>query len=115
MNDRFFPFAISQIWQIPFVVLYICGVIFALNHREIGKASNYAAFGFGALAVSQILGSLHMYLMWEMRFDGASDTMRLATLTTAFAIPRALLSLGGVGLVMAAIFVKRPPVNPSRL
>ena len=115
MNDRLIAYAAAQIWQVPFIALYILGVIFAANRRDIGKASSYAAFGFGALALSQILGSLLAYLMMEARFEGNYDGLRMAGVATAFFIPRTLLEFGGIGLVMAAIFAKRPPANPSRL
>jgi hypothetical protein len=115
MNDRLIAYAAAQIWQVPFIVLYVLGVIFAVNRRDIGKASSYAAFGFGALALAQILGSLFSYLMMEARFDGSHDAMRMASMATAFFIPRTLLEFGGIGLVMAAIFAKRPAANPSRL
>jgi len=115
MNDRFIVFAAAQIWQVPYIVLYILGVIFAVNRRDIGKASTYAAFGFGALALAQILGSLFSYLMIEASFEGTHDGMRMAGLSTGFFVPRTLLGFGGMALLMAAIFAKRPAANPSRL
>jgi hypothetical protein len=115
MNDRLIAYAAAQIWQVPFIALYILGVIFAVNRRDIGNASSYAAFGFGALALAQIMGSLFSYLMMEARFEGTYDAMRMATISTAFFISRTILEFGGIGLVMAAIFAKRPAASPARL
>ena len=115
MNDRLMVFAAGQLWQIPFLVLYILGVILALNNRRIGNAARYAAIGFGALALSQCVSSVQSYLIADMRLDGSHDIGRMAAISTVAFTIRTVLAFGGMGLIMAAIFAKRPAPDPSRL
>src|SRR5882672_11928979 len=114
MNFReLLVFFAQQIWQIPFLVIYILGLILAFNHREIGKGSTYAALGFAALILAQCVGALQGYLMMQMRADGSHDLARMAYISTSIMIPRTLLGFAGMGLVLAAIFARRPSVSPS--
>ena len=112
--DRLMPILATQIWFLPFLAVYILGLIFALSRRDIGNASQYAAFGFGLLILGVALSSVNMYNMITMRDSGDYSLSTFARNATLFRFGIMALNLGGWGFILAAIFAKRPP-PPSRV
>jgi hypothetical protein len=112
--DKWMTVLAMQMWSLPFLALYILGLVMALNRRDIGPASKYAALGFGLMALGVLTSSVSSYLMFSMREEGNFQLSRIAMVTTAFTFTRTLVNLAGWGLILAAIFAKRPP-PPSRV
>jgi hypothetical protein len=107
--DKWMAVMAMQIWNLPFLALYIVGLVLALNRRDIGPASKYAALGFGLMALGVLISSVSSYLMFSMREEGNFPLPRIAVVTTALTLTRTVVNVAGWGLILAAIFAKRPP------
>ena len=112
--DRLMSILATQIWYLPFLAIYILGLVFALSRRDMGKASQYAASGFGLMILGLALSSVNMYQMITMRESGDYSLSAFARNSALFHFATMALNLGGWGFILAAIFAKRPPV-PSRV
>jgi hypothetical protein len=110
--ERWLAFLASQIWHIPFLVLYIVGVVFALSRRDMGKASSYAAIGFGLMILGQLLSALSMFDTLNFRAEGGYDYGARTRRMMMFAFPTIAANLGGLLFIMAAIFARRPAPPP---
>jgi uncharacterized membrane protein len=111
--DRLMPFLATQIWYLPYLALFILGVVFALGRRDMGNASQYAVFGFGLMILGLMLSSANTYFMIA-RAGGDYDMSAVARNAALFHMGTMVLNLGGWGFILAAIFAKRPP-PPSRV
>ena len=78
MNSSYAVLA-SQIWALPYLVLYIVGIVIALRRRDMGSASTYAAIGFAAFAVATMVSSAQMYTFMTMRESADFSAMRAAS------------------------------------
>lgn len=107
MND-WMPILATQIWQLPYLALYILGIVFALTRRDMGKAATYAAAGFAVLTLGTLLSSVQQYLIMSMRLSGDMNAYRVTATTLPFTILMQMCRFGGLGLLMAAIFARRP-------
>ena len=107
MND-WMPILATQIWQLPYLALYILGIVFALTRRDMGKAATYAAAGFALLALGTLISSVQQYLIMTMRLKGDFNAVRLSSMMLAFTILLQMCRFGGMGLLTAAIFARRP-------
>jgi prephenate dehydrogenase len=112
--DRLMPILATQIWYLPFLAIYILGLVLALSRRDIGKASQYAALGFGLMIVGLLMSSANMYTMITMRDRDNFQISSLAAYSMVFRTVTMLANLGGWGFILAALFAKRPP-PPSRV
>lgn len=110
--DRFMPFLATQIWFLPYLALFILGVVFALGRRDMGNASQYAVFGFGLMILGLMLSSANMYFM--IARAGSDNMSAVARHAALFHAGTMVLNFGGWGFILAAIFAKRPP-PPSRV
>jgi len=102
----------AQIWHLPFLALYILGLIFALSRRDMGKASRFAALGFGLMALGVLISSASSYLMFSMREEGGLAMAQIAKTIALIGFFTMAVNLGGFGLIMTALFMKRPPPSP---
>ena len=107
MNSGYAVLA-TQIWALPYLVIYIVGIVIALRRRDMGSASNYAAIGFAAFAVATLVSSAQMVTFTTMRMSGDFSAVRTASYALAFTLAGNALRLVGIGFLMAAIFAKRP-------
>ena len=98
----------AQIWVLPYLVLYIAGLVIALRRRDMGSASTYAAIGFSAFVAGTIVSSAQMYVFTTMRESADFSTARAASYALVFSGVGNAFRLCGFGFLMAAIFAKRP-------
>lgn len=102
----------SQIWHLPFLALYILGLIFARTRRDMGRASRFAAPGFGLMVLGILISSASSYVMFSMREEGGMAMARIAQTIGIIGFFTMAVNLGGFGLIMVALFMKRPPPSP---
>jgi len=107
------PILATQIWQLPYVALYILGLVFAFSRRDMGKAANYAAAGFALLMLGTLVVSVQQYLIMSARMAGDFNAYRLRMMM-GFTIAAQVCRFGGMGLLLAAIFAKRPVPAPPQ-
>jgi hypothetical protein len=98
----------SQIWHLPFLAIYILGLVFAFSRRHMGVAATYARVAFSLLIVGSLVSSANNYMMVSWRMEGMSP-LEFAKVSGAIAMVTMALNLGAWGLILAAIFAKRPP------
>src|SRR5688572_3322470 len=91
----------SQIWHLPFLALYILGLVFALTRRDMGKASRFAAIAFSLMILGSIIGTANMYYIYSMREDGAFDPARYMRMSSAIAFATMIVNLGGWCMALA--------------
>ena len=108
------PILATQIWQLPYVALYILGLVFAFSRRDMGKAATYAAAGFALLMLGTLVASVQQYMIMSARMAGDVSAYRLSTMLMGSTIATQLLRFGGTGLLLAAIFAKRPLPAPAQ-
>lgn len=110
---RLMDFFAGQIWNLPYLALFILGLIFALSRRDMGNASQYAAFGFGLKIFGLMASSASVYFMIS-RAAGSSDPLTTSQYWTLIHVGTVVVDVAGWGFILAAIFAKRPP-PPSRV
>lgn len=98
----------AQFWTVPYLTLYIVGVWLALNRRDMGRASSYAAGGFSLLLLSTLVSATRLYWYTAQRRLGHDDIARFAEVAFTFSVAVTLTHFAGIGLVIAAVFAKRP-------
>ena len=103
----------SQIWQVPFLALYLFGFIWTMSGRWTGGFLKYAAWGFGLLVAGWALSAFGMYLMYARISSGGGYSADMGG-RMLFTLASSLAHFGGVGLLIAAIFSgRRTPPAPA--
>ena len=104
--DNFFPFLLSNIYTIPFVLVYLAGIALSLTNREKSpKASRLALVGCSLLLLNSFI---HMAFSTWLVFGSRSGNTN-SLLATVMTINGALTTLFGVAgfiFLLAAIFAK---------
>jgi len=100
-----FGFAMTQVWQVPFLLMFLIGLFIALSRRDLGRAQSYAVIGFAVLALSVLVQSAQMYQLFMMREGG--DYRSIATRSAVFTLVAAVVKIGGFILLMVALFIDR--------
>jgi hypothetical protein len=108
------PFLTTQIWQVPFLALYLFGLIYTMSGRWQGRFLTYAAWGFGLLLAGLLISATATYLMYARMFEGGGYNSGMAR-NMALTFAGMLAHLGGLGLLIAAIFSgrKSPPASAT--
>jgi len=110
MNRFFGSFLSTQFWQVPYLVVYITGLVFALAGKRLGNFQKLAAWGFGLLLLNLIWQATSQYLLYGGADTGLTVREILNSLRW-FAGP--LLHLVGIVLVGAAVFADRQKSRPA--
>jgi len=104
-DGRMFGWLMSQIWQVPFLLLFLFGLVMSLSGKYKGQFVGLAAAGFGVLIFGIVLSGYQQYAMFAAMADGGYDTVRrLNTVLSAFGV---VVRLAGYILLLAAIFSGR--------
>lgn len=111
MNPQLIGFAMSQIWQLPFLLLFVVGLFLAASRRDLGRAQSFAVVGFGLLTLGIVLQAVQMYQIYVMRADG--DYRSIASTSAIFSLGNAIVRLAGFVMLMFAIFIDRG-VEPAK-
>jgi hypothetical protein len=106
------PIFATQIWQLPYIALYILGLVFAFSRRDMGKAGKYAAAGFALLLLGTLVAAVQQYVIMSARMSGDVNAYRLNTMMMGSVVATQVCRFGGMGLLLAAIFAKRPAPSP---
>jgi hypothetical protein len=107
------PFLLSVLpnllMALPGMLLYVLGLSLCLIRKpSLGTASTYASLGFGLLLLSSLLGlGTQAWIMWSTQHEHASISS-LSIQVAALSVANTLVSLTGVGLLLAAILIRRP-------
>ena len=104
------PIFATQIWQLPYIALYILGLVFAF--RDMGKAGKYAAAGFALLMLGTLVAAVQQYVIMSARMSGDVNAYRLNTMMMGSVVATQVCHFGGMGLLLAAIFAKRHAPSP---
>ena len=104
MSSYFGTFLSAQIWQVPYLVVYVTGLVFALVGKRQGKFQGLAAWGFGLLLLTWLFQAINQYLLYTRVDRGLAAFGSLSSLSW-FALP--LVHLIGIVLVGAAVFADR--------
>jgi hypothetical protein len=111
MSSTLIDVARTQIWQVPFLLLYIVGLFLSLYRPGLGRARTYAVNGFSALIVSVLL----QVAQWAQALSG-TDYRVISSRMVVFTLGITIVKLAGFALVMAGLFIDREPtVIPSPL
>lgn len=102
MNSTLIDVARTQIWQVPFLLLYVAGLLLSLSRRDLGRAQSFAMIGFGALIVSVLLQFAQMYQALS-----GGDYHVTGPRTVFFTLIITIVKLSGFALVMTALFIDR--------
>ncbi|MBT2749003.1 MULTISPECIES: hypothetical protein [unclassified Lysobacter] len=109
MNEFLLSMLTNLLMGLPGMLLYVLGLSLCLMRKpSLGRASTYAALGFGLLLLSTLLSlGSQAWIMWSAQHEHASISS-LSIRVAVLSIASTLLSLTGVGLLLAAILVRRP-------
>lgn len=110
--DELTTFWDTQVWSLPYLALYGAAVVYALTRRDMGKASRYAAWGFGLFVLDLVLSAVDTYIMIN-RDPSDVDMLSLAWDQVLFSAASLVLNIGGWIFILLAIFAKR--TSPSRV
>jgi len=109
-SQEFWSFLYFIAWQIPFLLVFLAGIIIALvTRKRIGKASIFAMIAFLLLLLSSFITIGHQiwYLFWVLLTPSRYDFQSLSTIYLVENIARTLLEIIAWILLFLAIFVKR--------
>jgi hypothetical protein len=108
MMNTWWLVLMTQIWHLPFLAIYILGLVLSLTRKDLGNARSYAAIGFSLQIVAMMISTASMYFMYASRENGmfGPDT---ATRTAVFGFAMMVVNIAAWILILAAIFAKRPP------
>jgi hypothetical protein len=102
-----------QMWNLPFLLVFLCGLIYSLSRRDLGRASIFAATGFGLMLLSIAAHTVSTYAVMAAS-ESPGDAMTVIALrVSAFRFAGMALSLLAWGFILAAIFAKRSPAAPE--
>jgi len=100
----------TQIWQVPFLVLFLCGLVISLSGRWQGKFVPFAIWGFILLIAGWAISAWSQWLMYAHISDGGYSANMARNM--ALSLFRSVLHLAGMALLMAAIFSGRNDKAP---
>jgi len=112
MSSTLFDVAKTQVWQAPFLLLYIVGLFMSLYRPGLGRGRSFAVNGFGILIVSVLLQVAQMYQALS-----GGDYRVIGARVVFFTLIITIVKLAGFALVMTALFIDRgdKTANPHRL
>jgi hypothetical protein len=112
MSAEMTGFAATQVWQFPFVLLFIIGVVMSLLSAKLGRARPYAASGFGLLLLGSVVQSVQMYQTFAMQGEG--NFQAIATMNLLYLFVAAAVKLGGFICLLIAVLIDRVKPTTAR-
>jgi len=105
MDGSLLAFLSTQILQAPYLAIYIVGLALAFGSRLGGNAATLARLGFGILIVTWFANAAFRY--WSLQLVASHDFPAMRRVSMNFVAPLSILSVAGLGLVVAAVFAGR--------
>lgn len=98
-----------MLYATPHLLVCAIGLVLCLIRRPaLGSAATYACVGFGLFIFGSLLGlSGHAWLLW-MRQNGDPSASSIAWSMGLFSAAATVLHVIAMGLLIAAILVRRP-------
>jgi len=102
---RFVPFISTFLYNVPYYVIWLGGVVYAfVNRKKHPRTSLFAGLALGTLFLNGLLSfTASSYFQYQMMYNGASTAEfgRQLQMLTFFSIPIAMI---GWGLLLVAVF-----------
>ena len=105
-------FLMSQIWQVPSLLIFIFGLVLSLSGRWRGLFVNFAAAGFAVLLFGLVVSAYHQFAMSARIAEGGYAS--IMSFNLAFSAAGIAIRVVGFGLLIAAIFAGRTEPRPAR-
>jgi hypothetical protein len=113
MSETTTAFLVSQIFEIPVLLVYIIATAIAITRHPARKSALPAAWGFGLLTAGWLINAGYQYWQLSILKNGGS-VHELGRVALAAGAASHLLQLVGLILVMLAVFsTKRGPASEN--
>jgi hypothetical protein len=109
LNSTLIDVARTQVWHVPFLLMYIVGLFLSRYLPGLGRARPFAVSGFAILIVSLLLQAAQMYQALS-----GGDYLVIAARAGIFTFGITIVKVAGFALVMTALFIDRRKTTDAR-